>query len=160
MGIRYLALPVPPQMVNIAQVNPRAFLSDHHFWESWPDPPDRPAGLFLDKPWRDLQDLLGWPGEEPARPAYELLRGNVTQYGYGWIPYDKVLGADEVATVAGDLARVDLTELYPPYLLSMSPDWAAIMDGRRCTVETYFEEAKSFTARLADLGLGLIYSIG
>lgn len=160
MGIKYFALPVPAQLVSIARINPRAFLSDKHFWESWSDPPDRPEGLFLDKPWRDLRDLLGLPGNEPERPAYELLRGQVTQYGYGWIPYDRVLCAEEVTDVANDLALVNLAELYPPYLLTMSPDWAAIMEARRYSVESSLAHARAFTAKLAEQGLGLIYSIG
>jgi hypothetical protein len=164
MGIRYFALPVPAQLVNIARINPRAFLSDPHFWESWSDPPDRPECLYLDKPWRDLRDLLGQPGAEPgaesARPAYELLRGEVKPYGYGWIPYCRVLDTEEVAAVAEDLARVDLPPLYQSWSAHVSPDWAAIVNGRRDTVESYLEDARRFTTELAGQGLGLVYSIG
>lgn len=160
MGIRYFALPVPPQLVNIARINPRAFLSDRHFWESWSDPPDRPEGLFLDKAWRDLQWLLDGPGEDAPRAAYELVRGAVTQYGYGWIPYDRVLDEAQVADVAKDLATISLAELYQGYTPRVSPDWAAIMDGRRDSLDTYLGKAATFTRQLAEQGLGLIYSIG
>ncbi|RAN79137.1 hypothetical protein B5P43_14430 [Bacillus sp. SRB_336] len=160
MGIRYFALPVPPQLVNIASTNPRAFLSGRHFWESWSDPPDQPAGLFLDKSWWDMQQLLCGRENEPPRAAYELVRGAVTQYGYGWIPFDRVLSAKKVAAVAKDLAAVDLSELYQAHSHSFSPDWAAIMEGRRDYIERYLSDAKKFTAQLAGQGLGLIYSIG
>ncbi len=160
MGIRYFALPVPAPMVSIARINPRAFLSEHHFRESWSDPPDRPEGLYLDKPWQDLRDLLSWPAEEPTRPAYELLRGDVKMYGYGWIPYDRVLDADQVLEVATDLARVDLPHLLQSWSSYVSPDWAAILAGRRDTVEQYLADARKFTGELATRGLGLIYSIG
>ena len=158
MGIRYFALPVPAAMVGIARINPRAFLCDHHFWASWSDPPDRPEGLFLDKPWQDLQWLLG--ESEPSRDAYELVRGHVTDNGPGWIPFDRVLSAEEVLRVAKDLAVVNLRELYQLRLPQESPDWSAVMDGRRGCVESYLEAARKFTAQLAGLGLGLIYSIG
>ncbi|ALE92834.1 hypothetical protein AOC05_11910 [Arthrobacter alpinus] len=160
MGIRYFALPVPAQLVTIARINPRAFLSDQHFWETWSDPPDRPEGLDLDKAWRDLQQLLGGMDSEPMRDAYELVRGEVTHYGYGWIPYDRVLSAEEVLKVASDLAVADLARLYQEYTPQVSPDWAAIMDGRRDYVESYLEAARKFTTELAGMGLGLIYSIG
>lgn len=158
MGISYFALPVPPHMVDIARINPRAFLSDEHFWESWSDPPDRPEGLYLDKCWRDIADLLA--GTDPPRDAFELVRGEVTQYGYGWIPYVRVLSASQVLAVANDLACVKPAELYQGYLPRVSPDWAAIMDGRRGHVQSYLEAAQQFTARLASQGFGLIYSIG
>ncbi|WP_104091694.1 hypothetical protein [Arthrobacter sp. GMC3] len=160
MGIRYFALPVPAQLVAIARINPRAFLSDAHFWESWSDPPDRPEALFLDKCWWDLQQLFGGMDPESTRDAYELVRGNVTEYGYGWIPFDRVLSAEEVFKVSIDLASVDLPELYQNFTPHMSPDWAAIMDGRRSAVESYLEAARKFTVQLSELGLGLIYSIG
>lgn len=160
MGIKYFALPVPGPLVDIARINPRAFLSDHHFWASWSDPPDGPEVLFLDKAWRDLQWLLDGTGDDPPRAAYELVRGEATQYGYGWTPYDRVLSAPEVADVARDLAAVNVPELYQAYTPRVSPDWAAIMDGRREYVESYLWKASRFTARLAEQGLGLIYSIG
>ncbi|NVM96843.1 DUF1877 family protein [Arthrobacter wenxiniae] len=160
MGIRYFALPVPAQLVGIARINPRAFLSDHHFWESWSDPPDRPEGLFLDKAWQDLQWLLG-PGDAgPARAAYELVRGAVTQYGYGWIPYDRVLDQGQVADVARDLATVSLAAPYQGYTPQFSPDWAAIKDSQCGSLDTYLGKAANFTQQLAEQGLGLIYSIG
>lgn len=158
MGIRYFALPVPAAMVNIARINPRAFLSDHHFWASWSDPPDRPEGLYLDKAWRDLQWLLGEP--EPPRASYELVSGDVEMTGFGWIPFERVLSAEQVRSVATDLTLVDMRELYQLRLPQESPDWAAIMDYRRDYVESYLEAARKFTAQLASLGLGLIYSIG
>ncbi|MHA7306378.1 DUF1877 family protein [Arthrobacter sp. TMN-49] len=158
MGIRYFALPVPAQMVNIARINPRAFLSDRHFWASWSDPPDRPEGLYLDKAWRDLQWLLG--ESEPPRASYELVSGDVEMTDCGWIPFDRVLSAGQVRRVAEDLALVDLGVLYQLRLPRESPDWAAIMDGRREYVKSYLEAARKFTAQLAGLGLGLIYSIG
>lgn len=158
MGISYVALPVPAAMVNIARINPRAFLSDHHFWASWSDPPDRPEGLYLDEAWRDLQWLLG--ESEPPSDAYELVRGDVEMARCGWIPFDRVLSAEEVRRVAEDLALVDLRELYQLRLPHDSPDWAAIMDSRRGHVEYYLEAARKFSAELAGLGLGLIYSIG
>jgi len=158
MGISYFALPVPPQMVDIARINPRAFLADEHFWESWSPPAHRPEGLYLDKSWRDIADLLA--GTDPPRDAYELVRGEVTQYGYGWIPYDRVLSASQVVAVAQDFARLNVAELYQARMTIVSPDWAAIMDGRRTGVEDYLQDARRFTARLAGLGLGLIYSIG
>ncbi|MGA7203054.1 MAG: hypothetical protein WBX27_00325 [Specibacter sp.] len=156
MGIKYFALPVPPQLVNIARINPRAFLSDQHFWQSWSDTPDRPSMLTLDKSWWELQQLLG--GREPGapRPAYELVRGDVTHYGYGWIPYDRVLAAEEVLAVANDLAA----GLYQACAASFSPDLAAIMYERRSYVESNLGAARTFTAQLAGQGLGLIYSIG
>ena len=94
------------------------------------------------------------------RDAYELFRGDVTHYGYGWIPFDRVLSAEEVLKVANDLAAVNLSELYQGYTPQVSPDWAAIMDGRRGYVESYLEAARKFTAQLAGGGLGLIHSIG
>jgi len=160
MGIRYFALPVPPQLVDIARINPRAFLSDQHFWQSWSDPPDRPQLLDLDKSWWDLQQLLGGREASPPRPAYELVRGEVAQYGYGWIPYDRVLSAEEVLAVANDLAAVSVAGLYQACTPLFSPDLAAIMYERRNYVEGHLRAARAFTAQLAGRGLGLIYSIG
>jgi hypothetical protein len=160
MGIKYFALPVPAQLINIARINPRVFLPERTSGRPGAEAPDPPGSLSLDKPWRDLRDLLGLPRDEPPRPAFELLRGEVKQYGYGWIPYDRVLGAEEVVEVARDLSLVDLSALYQTYSSMVSPDWAAIMDGRRYTVESYARQAQAFTGRLADSGQGLVYSIG
>ncbi|MCQ9165956.1 MULTISPECIES: hypothetical protein [unclassified Arthrobacter] len=157
MGITYFALPVPAPLVNIARINPRAFLPVLPAGHAWPNPPD---ALLLDKPWRDLRDLLGMPRDKPPRPAFELLRGEVKEYGYGWLPYERVLGPQDIAGVARDLARLDLAAMYQAYSSLVSPDWAAIMDGRRCTVESYARKARVFTARLAERGQGLVYSIG
>lgn len=81
-------------------------------------------------------------------------------YGYGWIPYDRALDADQVVEVATDLARVDLPHLFQSWSSYVSPDWAAILAGRRDTVEQYLADAREFTGELATRGLGLIYSIG
>jgi hypothetical protein len=65
-----------------------------------------------------------------------------------------------VADVAKDLATISLAELYQGYTPRVSPDWAAIMDGRRDSLDTYLGKAATFTRQLAEQGLGLIYSIG
>ncbi len=160
MGIKYFALPVPAPLVNIARMNPRAFLPERPAGNAWPEPPCPPDALQLDKPWQDLRDLLGWPGHQPPRPAFELLRGEVKQRGYGWLPYERVLGPQDVVEVAEDLSRLDLAALYQAYEPLVSPDWAAIMDGRRGIVESHVRKAEAFTAKLAHNGQGLIYRIG
>lgn len=160
MGINYFARPIPASLVDIAKINPGAFLGDLWFWRSWPESRWRPGELFLDKVWRDLQALFGENGQDPPRPAYELVRGEARFFGWQVQPFDRVLDPGQVAAVARDLERADLRELYQHCLPQHSPDWAAIMDGRRGNVESHLAVAACFTAELSAKGLGLIYSIG
>jgi hypothetical protein len=160
MGIRYFARPVPPGLVAIAQINPGAFLDDAHFWRVWESSPRCPETLFLDKAWRDMQGLFGANGQDPPRPAYELVRGQIQCFGMNIRPFDRVLDPAQVACVASDLAQADMRKLYQDCLPQHSPDWAAIMDGRRDSVAHYVADAANFTAELAASRMGLIYSIG
>jgi hypothetical protein len=70
--------------------------------------------LYLDKCWRELQELLGT--QEPLHPrtAYGLVSGSVTLTDYGWIPFIRLVEPGEVAAIAADLALVgpsDVTEM-------------------------------------------------
>ncbi|MGO4384223.1 hypothetical protein [Specibacter sp. RAF43] len=155
MGIKYVALAVPSNLVNHARLNPRAFISDRHAWESRSDPP---AMLQLDQAWQDFQALFGGTPDGAARAAFELVRGGVTEYGYGWIPFLRVLDARQVGLVAEDLALVRLSGLCP--LARLSPQYAPASAGRLGSVARHLHAAQAFTAALARDGLGLIYQIG
>lgn len=160
MGISYFARPVPAGLVDIAKINPAAFLDDAWFWRTWTPSRWRPEVLSLDKTWQDLQTLFGGNSQDPPRPAYELVRGQAQFIGWHIQPFDRVLDPRQVAAVAQDLEQTDLRELYQHCLPQHSPDWAAIMDGRRGYVESHLAAAARFTGELSAKGLGLIYSIG
>lgn len=160
MGISYFARPVPAGLVDIAKINPGALLDDAWFWRTWTPSRWRPGELDLDKSWQDMQDLFGSSGQDPPRAAYELVRGQAEWVGARIRPFDRVLDPGQVAAVARDLERADLRELYQHCLPRHSPDWAAIMDGRRGYVESHLASAASWTTELSAKGLGLIYSIG
>lgn len=160
MGITYFALPLPAKLVDIATINPGAFLADSLFWRTWPPPGARPNALYLEKTWRDLQWLLAGNGREPPRAAYELVRGDVTFTTAHYSPFERVLNPAQVVAAAHDLSHTDLAELYRRCLPQLSPDWADIMAQRQGSTASYLADATVFTARLAKRGLGLIYSIG
>ncbi|AIY01520.1 hypothetical protein ART_1921 [Arthrobacter sp. PAMC 25486] len=160
MGISYFARPVPAGLVNIAKIDPGAFLDDALFWRTWTEHKGRPETLSLGDAWSDLQTLLADTRKDPPRPAYELVRGEPQYPGWHIQPFDRVLDPEQVTAVAGDLAQTDLKEMYQHCLPLHSPDWAAILAGRRGYVESYLAAAASFTAELSARGFGLIYSIG
>lgn len=102
-----------------------------------------------------------------CRPAWSPLRRSIRVpfwttriFGLDIHPFDRVLNPAQVACVAIDLAQADIRKLYQDCLAQHSPDWAAIMDGRRDRVEQCVAEAAYFTAKLAARRMGLIYSIG
>lgn len=156
MGIRYHAFAVPPHLVDQAADSLHDFLAA----APWSDPCDPdiafPPTLDLGKSWRELQAIFG-PEDSPS-PAYELVRGEVTDTPCGWIPFQRFLPPAQVKAIAADLADVD--ECF-------------VMDGlsgRRLGRESfesdveyaleYIVRAREFTSMLGDSASGLVYSIG
>lgn len=159
MGIRYYAYPVDAKLIELAKTSPRAFLGSDPLADAWGPAENRPPMLYLDKCWRDLQELFGRSDGTTARPALELVRGAVTPHPEGWEPFIRVLGPTEVAAVAADISRV--TEADASAMAASRPSrWGDSPADELRYVLHYLADAQSFTAQLAREGRGLVYEIG
>lgn len=147
MGIRYYAWPVPARLVPLALDDPCPFHSEDPLADAWGPADERPPMLYLDKAWSELQQLFG-----EARPAAHLVHGEVTHTYDGWIPFERALTVKQVAAIAADLAD------YQPDDAEIAA--AAWRFGEVSYVRQYLEDARTFTAKLAEAGHGLVYLIG
>jgi hypothetical protein len=148
-------------MADLAAASPRDFMSSDPLMDAWGPADERPPMLYLDKCWRNLQVVLAPHGAESARPAYELVRGEVTMHESGWDPFIRYLDAATVQRIAEDLADVDECQVMD-----------GIAEGRRRSVlgkdfETevdytieYLTAAVEFTSGLSRTESGLVYLIG
>jgi len=160
MGIRYYAYPLRAELVEVAKRAPRSFLSDDPLADAWGPADQRPAMLYLDKCWHELQMLLNPDQAAPGRPAFWLVEGDVTQTQGGWIPYMAVLDAQQVAEVARDLATVTPAEVRG--MLATTATFGRLVDRDKefGYVTHYLADALAFTTRLSERGKGLVYMIG
>lgn len=113
MGIRYWAQPLPAHLVATAHFNPRLLHIDddydEYLWSLMEDDADGRLqwgsgrhALNLDKAFNDFQRL--WKPSLPVhRPAFELVRGDVTHTHRGWKPYYGVIGPERVGDVRDDV---------------------------------------------------------
>ncbi len=113
--------------------------------------------LYLDKAWRQLHELF----DRVCPAASPLVDGDVTHCSFGWIPHLGVLDPSEVVLIAAALSTVSesdvLTEPLPAHIGDgLLRDISEELD----YVVQYLEEAKKFTAALAEDSLGLVYMIG
>jgi hypothetical protein len=173
MGIRYFAVTFPPDRVEEVTTDVDAYLrSDAHHQFTCHREPSAPT-LDLDKSWRALQGAFScrkpehgraqsasWLqnfGCDDARPAFDLVRGDVTNSCCGWEPYTGVRHPGRAAEIAYDLASLTAAEI---------DEWAsACAAWRRDESEgDYIREmiarAQTFTAQVEAEGLGIIYWIG
>ncbi|WP_161897270.1 DUF1877 family protein [Gordonia spumicola] len=117
-----------------------------------------PATLDLDKAFRSLQNFTGPRPGMPARPAFAMFEGAVTNTGCGYLPFERALGAREVQAIAADLATIDDEDVaadvraHPVY---RDPD-----DREVEYVLTYLRQAREFMSSLAANGQGMVYTIG
>ncbi|OMH23027.1 hypothetical protein BKD30_14210 [Tersicoccus phoenicis] len=156
MGIRYYAYPLPPELVTAARLDPSAYLSSDPLADAWDlDGQSRPRMLYLDKCWGLLQQLTCADPRAP-RPSYLLVEGRVTHTHDGWIPWTRVLDADEVGRIADDLALINPDDLDDLFARGASH----FRDDDRDYLESYLAQAKEFTADLRARGQGLVYMIG
>ena len=160
MGIRYYAYPVAAELVEIAASSPRDFMSADPLADAWGPPDQRPPMLYLDKCWRNLQVVLGASRSEEIRPAYELVRGEVTMHSDGWVPYLRYLDPQKVRDIAADIANVDECQVMDGVAAIggqlLMKDFASEVD---YTID-YLSAAIAFTADSARAGQGLVYMIG
>lgn len=170
MGIRYYAYAFDADRTVEALANPRAFISSDPLADAWGIEPHAASGiatleqwpskrdlLYLDKAWPMLQDLTrsAYPGAENA-PAYRMFEGWVTPEldGYGWLPWVRALGPDEIPAVAEDLRR-----------LTPAAARSRLRDRRFPSEEIdyvllYLARARMFVDGLVDDGRGMAYLIG
>lgn len=158
MGIRYYAYPVDAGLVARAHEDPYLFLPQDPLADAWGPAANRPTMLYLDKCWRYLQALTQPDLGMLPRPAYRLFEGEVTYVhdGIAWLPWTRVLGPDEVAEVARDLALIDLDDVRT---LLRQPGFRACAD-EYGYIAQYLADAQAFAARMSDAGSGLVYLIG
>ena len=161
MGIRYYASPVLAADVEIAQADPRAFMCCQRAAERQDALDYPPRSLYLDKCWRQLQDLLGPTGDQPARPSFQLVEGQVTNTSRGWDSFRKVLSPEQVLDVARDLALIGEQEVLAARVREFGGTGVINDDPDELRyVMQYLDDAKAFVAELAEENLGLIYTIG
>jgi len=113
--------------------------------------------LYLDKAWPMLQDLTRGESPGPADPpAYRMFEGWVTQAldGYGWLPWVRALGPDEMPAVAEDLGRLT------PAAAGSRLRGRGLTSGDIDYVLQYLERARTFVDGLVDDHRGMAYLIG
>lgn len=170
MGIRYYAYAFDADQTRAALADPRAFISSDPLADAWGMEPHVQYGLatfeqrtpkrdllYLDKAWSSLQALTrpASPSARP-RPAFLMFEGWVTWEpdGYGWFPWVRALGPDEMPAIAKDLGRLTAA--------------AASTRLRRRGVPTddieytlhYLGDARAFVEGLVSDGRGMAYLIG
>lgn len=170
MGIRYYAYAVDAEQTSAALADPRAFISSDPFADAWGMEPHARCGvatmrqrtperdlLYLDKAWPSMQALTrGASRSARPRPAHEMFEGWVIHDpdGYGWIPWVKALGPDDIPTIADDLERMS------------SSSARARLRRRGVTVDEidyvlpYLSLARTFVRGLVEDGRGMAYLIG
>jgi len=159
MGIRYYAYPVAPELTSLAATSPRDFISSDPLADAWGPTNERPEMLYLDKCWRELQLVFEPDGDGDARPAYDLVDGEVTMTQSGWIPVVRYLTPDRVRQIADDLNVIDeceVMERLSGHRSHLMWDFEAEV---RYTLD-YMDDAAVFTQQLAKRGFGLAYMIG
>lgn len=163
MGIRYYAYPVEAEFTDHARVSPRMFMSIDPLTDAWGPAEGRPTMLYLDKCWRELQALFGAKPQGPARPAYELVSGEVVMHHDGWEPFIRSLDPNQVASVAQDVGHVTKADV-EAWLLDSRTEPLNAEDRDRDEelryVMQYLGDAKTFTEQLALEERGLVYLIG
>ena len=159
MGIRYYAYPVGAGDAELARVTPVAFMSADPLFEAWSEDP--PEMLYLDKCWSYLQRLLCPEYGETARPAYDLVAGDVVHHFFEgtWEAVYRALDPSQVAAVAADLATVtnqDVAAMLEEEQRRLGPP----KNDDYGYMAFHLDKAKEFTARLGREGRGLVYKIG
>ena len=157
MGIRYYAYPITAEQYPQAVENPWRFRGSDPLMDAWGPVDEQPEMLYLDKCWRELQVLLGPESGVTGRPALQLVEGQVTHVGVGWIPYERALSPAQVQAVAADLATVgesDIRRLSSAFVHRDDPEQEFDY------VAEYLAAAQEFTAVLAKDRRGLVYLIG
>jgi hypothetical protein len=158
MGIRYYAYPVPAEQSEEARASPRDFIGLDPLADAWGPAERRPHMLYLDKCWQNLQAVFNTGEDAPERPAYELVRGEVTMTDSGWIAVVRHLDPLTVRRIADDLALVDECQVMSA--LSGSPRLLRDFESDVDYTLHYLADARAFTEGLARTGTGLAYLIG
>ncbi|TFD74493.1 DUF1877 family protein [Cryobacterium fucosi] len=158
MGIRYYAYPIAATDYLRALADPCQFLGTDPLMDAWGPTTIRPEMLYLDKCWREFQGMLGPAPGVPARAAFQLVEGQVTQVEMGWIAFERALSPAQVKAIAADLATVDDTDIRS--LLASYPDRADSSEMEHRYIGHYLAAAQEFSSRLASDGRGLVYLIG
>lgn len=158
MGIRFYAYPINADEYQLAVTNPCPFHGSDPLMDAWGPRESKPVMLYLDKCWKEMQNLLAPSPGQPDRPALQLVEGQVTFTPQGWIPYERALSPEQVEAIAADLATVDDADIRR--MASEFPSWYVSSEQTYEYVAPYLAEAQQFTARLAQDGRGLVYLIG
>lgn len=158
MGIRYYAYPITAAEYPHAVENPCRFHGRDPLADAWGLKDEQPEMLYLDKCWQQLQTLLGPNSGAPARPAFQLVEGQVTHVDMGWIPHERALSPEDVQLVAADLATVDESDIRR--MLPSMNWWNDSEEQIYEYVAHHLAAAQEFTAKLANGGHGLVYLIG
>lgn len=170
MGIRYYAYAFDADQTSAALAAPRAFISSDPFADAWGMEPHVQYGpatleqrtpkrdlLYLDKAWPSLQALTR-PASPSARPrrAYRMFEGWVTPEpdGYGWHPWVRALGPDEIPAIATDLGQLTPARARARLRRGGSPP-----DEIEYVLQ-YLESARTFVDGLVEDGRGMAYLIG
>ncbi|HNP56943.1 MAG TPA: DUF1877 family protein [Gordonia sp. (in: high G+C Gram-positive bacteria)] len=171
MGIRYYAYAYEAENVEQAVANPASVISDDPLADAWGFEPHTygvinatfeqsvPEAdmLYLDKAWSLLQCATEPNEGEPARPAFRMFEGQVTQTGMGHLPFVRVLTPAEVVDVAKDLADIsdqevaDRLHAHKFYGPTHGDDLSYALD--------YLERARTFMRGLVGSGRGMAYTI-
>jgi len=157
MGIRYYAYPVEPELVDKARADPETFISADPLMDAWGPTHERPTMLYLDKCWSPLQRLTHPDPMADPRPAFRLFEGEVTPThgGLAWYAWFRVLGPDEVASIADDLVDIgdqEVEALVASYADPNPDDYPYIRH--------HLTAAQEFTMQMAREGKAIIYMIG
>lgn len=110
--------------------------------------------LYLDKAWSMLQYATGPADGWPARPAYRMFEGRVTETGMGHLPFERVITPAEVVAIAADLAEIRDDEI-----VDRVSQWHFFRDDDPQFALQYFRKARAFMANLAAGGRGMAYTI-
>ncbi|GAC77898.1 protein of unknown function [Gordonia malaquae] len=117
-----------------------------------------PATLDLDKAFRSLQNFTRPKPGMQSRPAFAMFEGAVTDTDYGYLPFERALGAAEVQEIAADLAAIDDEDVAAD--VRAHPVYRDPGDREAQYVLSYLRQAREFMATLAANGQGIVYTIG
>lgn len=174
MGIRYYAYAFEPQATQQAVDDPASVTGADPLADAWglepgsafsvatfePRLPRRDL-LYLDKAWSLLQRLTEPSWNQPARPAYRMFEGGVTEVPgtYGWLAWHRTLTPSEVVPIALDLELVTEEEVRA-LLDRCCFDDEDRREQERAYLSHFLGQAKDFVRAASQDGRGFVYTIG
>lgn len=162
MGTRYYAYPVTRAQLPAALLSPRTAIPPDPLVTSFIPRLGGMAGaesiddLYLDKIWGRVGALFETERDRPNRPAHELFKGNATMAGVGWIPWEQVVGPDELIPIASDLYTAGRADVYA---LLNSPRHCFTKEDGECILQ-YLQDAQAYVRRRIKRDEGMVIMIG